>query len=86
MKPDPRIDQLEKQVAYLQQQLREFTNSAQIDPQIVRAIGTSLSTVSGKTAASATQAVNESGASSYSVMYPPTGFIRIGDYNVPYII
>lgn len=40
---------------------------------------------SSKTAASATRSVNEAGASSYSVMFPPTGFINIGGFNVPYI-
>ena len=41
--------------------------------------------VSTKTSASATQAVNEGGASTYSVMYPPTGFIQIDGKNIPYI-
>ena len=40
---------------------------------------------SSKTAASATRSVNEAGASSYSVMFPPTGFINIGGFNVAYI-
>lgn len=40
---------------------------------------------STKTAASATRSVNEAGASSYSVMYAPSGFISIGGFNVPYI-
>lgn len=86
MTPQAQIDALKQEVAILQQQMREFTNSAQLDPQIIRAIGTSLTGASSKTTASATRAVNEAGAGSYNVMYPPSGFIRIGDYNVPYII
>lgn len=86
MTPQAQIDELKTQVAFLQQQMREFTNSAQLDPQIIRAIGTSLTGASSKTSASATRAVNEAGVSTYNVMFPPDGFIRIGDYNVPFII
>lgn len=86
MTPQEQINALKEQVETLQRQMREFTNSAQLDPQIIRAIGTSLTGASSKTTASATRAVNEAGVSTYSVMFPPDGFIRIGDYNVPYII
>ena len=79
------INELKIQVATLERQLREFVSAAELDPQIIRTITGVLSRSSSKSAASATRAVDEAGASSYSVMYPPTGFISIGGFNVPYI-
>jgi len=86
MSPEQRqINELKQQVAILQEQLREFTNAGQIPPDVKRAITGILSGSSSKTAASATQAVNEAGAGTYDVMAAPDGFISIGGYNVPYI-
>lgn len=79
------INELKIQVATLERQMREFLSTAELDPQIIRTISGTLSTSSTKTPASATRAVNEAGAGSYSVMYPPDGFILIGGFNVPYI-
>lgn len=82
---NPEIEQLKKDVAELQAQLRAFQSAPELDPNIQKTIVQLLSTSSVKTAASATQAVNEAGVATYSVMVPPTGFIRIGGFNVPYI-
>jgi hypothetical protein len=86
MSPEQRqIKELQEKVAILEQQLRQFLNLSELDPQIIRTISSASIGASGKTAASATQAVNEGGAGTYDVMFPPTGFIRIGDFDVPYI-
>lgn len=79
------INELKAQIDVLQRQMREFTSVPELDPKIKQTITGILSTSSTKTAASGRQAVNESGASSYNVMFPPTGFIKIGIYDVPYI-
>jgi hypothetical protein len=86
MSPDQlKIQELEMKVETLERQMREFLSAAELDPQIIRTITGVISGSSSKTAASATRSVNEAGASSYSVMFPPTGFISIGGFNVPYI-
>ena len=86
MTPDQlRIQELETQVADMRRLLDGLVNAAQVDPNVARTLGTILTGTSSKTAASATQAVNESGAASYSVMKAPDGFITLGGVNVPYI-
>jgi len=80
------INELKAQVLLLQEAIRTFSNPAQLDPQIASTITAILSSSSTKTSASATQAVNEAGAGIYKVMTAPSGFIKIGNYNVPYII
>jgi hypothetical protein len=77
--------QLLQRVETLERQMREFTSTPELAPDIKRTISLLLTGSSSKTAASGTQAVNESGASSYSVMKPPTGFISVGGYDIPYI-
>ena len=81
----PEIQQLMQRIDTLERQMREFTSLPELAPDIKRTISQSISASSGKTAGSATQAVNESGTSTYNVMKAPDGFIRIGDVNVPYI-
>lgn len=86
MTPEQRqIGVLEKQVKDLTNFVQSLRNAAQTDPQVAFTITKLLSSPSSKTAASATQAVNEAGAGSYSVMKAPDGFISIGGKNVPYI-
>ena len=86
MTPDQlRIQELETQVQDMRRLLDGLVNASQIDPLVAKTISLSASTTSDKTPASATQTVSESGSSSYGVMKPPTGFISIGGYNVPYI-
>jgi len=77
--------QLLLRVETLERQMREFTSAPELAPDIKRTISLLLSGSSAKTAASATQAVNESGASSYNVMKAPNGFISVGGFNIPYI-
>lgn len=79
------INELKQKVSELEVFVRSLTNGAQIPPPVANAITKVLSSASTKTAASATRAVDEAGAGTYNVMYPPTGFIKIGGYNVPYI-
>lgn len=79
------LAEMQSQIETLQRQLREFTSIPELDPQIKKTITGLLSSTSSKSAASATQAVNEAGSGTYNVMKPPTGFISIGGYNVPYI-
>lgn len=86
MTPEARIAELEKEVRMLRDFVMSFSNVSQLTPETQRSIGASLTAVSSKTAASATQAVNEAGGNTYSVMVPPSGFISIGGLNVPYII
>lgn len=85
MTPDQRIQELETQVADMRRLLDGLVNASQVDPLVAKTINLLASSTSDKTPASGTQAVNESGVSSYSVMKAPTGFISIGGYNVPYI-
>lgn len=85
MPQDQRITELEIQVADMRRLLDGLVNASQVDPLIAKTINLLAPTTSDKTSASATRNVNESGAASYTVMYPPTGFISIGGYNVPYI-
>lgn len=86
MTPEQRqIKELQRQVKELTNFVQSLKNAAQTDPQVAFTITKLLSSTSSKTAASATQAVNEAGASSYSVMKAPNGFISIGGKNVPYI-
>lgn len=85
MSPQQQIDELKKQVEELQLFVRTLTSGNMVRPDVRKAITSTLTSNSTKTAASGTQAVNESGTSSYSVMTAPSGFISIGGYNVPYI-
>jgi DNA transposition AAA+ family ATPase len=85
MSPDQKIIEMEARIEMLESWIRQFQSAPELDLQIARTITTILSTNSTKTAASATRAVNEAGAATYNVMYAPSGFIRIGDYDVPYI-
>ena len=73
-----RVEQLERLLAQLM-------NGSQLDPLVRKTITGAISGSSSKTAASATQSVNESGTSTYSVMKAPDGFISIDGKNVPYI-
>lgn len=81
------VKQLEDRIKELERIVGGLTNAAQIDPLVAKTIALKSVAVasSAKTAASATRAVNEAGAATYSVMYPPTGFISVGGFNVPYI-
>jgi hypothetical protein len=79
------IEELTARVETLERQLREFSSAPELAPEIKRTITTLLTGSSSKTAGSATQAVNEAGASAYNVMKAPDGFISIGGLNVPYI-
>ena len=87
--PDNKIQQLEERIAKLELVLLSFNTTAELAPEIQRTISLVLEKVleepSEKTAASATQEVNESGSDTYDVMVAPDGFIRIGDKNIPYI-
>jgi hypothetical protein len=85
MMPDNKIQQLEERIAKLELALLSFNTTAELAPEIQRTISLVLEKTSEKTAASATRAVNEAGSATYSVMFPPDGFIRIGDKNIPYI-
>lgn len=85
MTTEERIAQLEGQVAEMQMLFNGLKNASQIDPLLAKTIGTILTGTSSKTPASATRAVNEAGAGTYNVMFPPTGFINIGGFDVPYI-
>lgn len=86
MTPEQRqIKELQAQVRHLTNFMKSFESAAQLNPQAQETITKILSSTSAKSAASATRSVNEAGASTYSVMYPPTGFISIGGFNVPYI-
>lgn len=76
---------LEQRVTELEAIIRSLTMPAEINPLIPKAITQSLVSSSGKSAASATRSVNEAGAASYNVMFPPDGFIKVGNYNIPYI-
>ncbi len=79
------INELKAQVKVLSDFIKRFENAGQVDPLVANTMTKLLTTTTSKTAASATKAVNESGASSYNVMFPPDGFIKIGGKNVPYI-
>lgn len=81
---NPEIEQLKERIRQLEQNIAQFMNVSQLDPQIVRTITATLSQASSKGASSENQAVNEAGGASYSVLGIPDGFIRIGDVNVPY--
>ena len=86
MTPDQqRIQDLETQVADMQRVLNGLVNASQVDQNVARTISLLAGAVSSKLIASATRTVNESGSSSYTVMYPPDGFINVGGFNVPYI-
>jgi len=86
MSPEQKqIKELEARISMLETQIKQFMGVSELDPQIFRTITSLLSTSSGKTAASATRAVNEAGSATYDVMYAPTGFINIGGFDVPYI-
>jgi hypothetical protein len=85
MTSDNKIQQLEERIAKLELALLSFNTTAGLAPEIQRTISLVLEKPSEKTAASATRAVNEAGSATYSVMFPPDGFIRIGDKNIPYI-
>jgi len=77
------VNSLMQRIEELERKFREFTNAAELDPQIQRTISQILSNSSSKSATSENRTVNESGASSYSVLNPPDRFIRIGDNNIP---
>ena len=79
-----RIQELEIQVADMRRLLDGLINSSQIDPLVAKTINIAASIDSSKLAATATRTVNESGASSYTVMYAPDGFKQIGGLNFPY--
>lgn len=86
MTPDQqRISELERQVTELTLFVQSLQNAGQLHPLVAQTIALKAAGNSSKTAASATRSVNESGAATYSVMYPPSGFILIGGKNVPYI-
>ena len=85
MMPNNKIQQLEERIAKLELALLSFNATSELSPEIQRTISLILEKPSEKTAASATRAVNEAGSGTYNVMFPPTGFIRIGDKNIPYI-
>jgi hypothetical protein len=85
MTPDNKVQQLEERIAKLELALLSFNTTSELAPEIQRTISLILEKPSEKTAASGTRAVNEAGSATYSVMFPPDGFIRIGDKNIPYI-
>lgn len=85
MTPDNKIQQLEERIAKLESALLSFNATSELSPEIQRTISLVLEKPSEKTAISATRAVNEAGSGTYDVMFPPDGFIRIGDKNIPYI-
>lgn len=74
---------LNEKVAMLEQQMRQFFAVAELDPQIIRTLGASISASSGKSVASETQPVNEAGVATYDVLKVPNRFILIGDQHVP---
>ena len=82
---DIKVQELESRIQQLEDIIGALYSTAGFDPLIAKAVTGVLSSASTKTPASATRAVNESGAGTYSVMFPPSGFIKIGTYNVPYI-
>lgn len=76
---------MEDRVKMLEDRINALETAATVTPEFARMLGEVISSTSGKTAGSATQAVDESGSATYNVMVPPDGFIKIGDRNVPYI-
>lgn len=79
------IDEMKSRIDVLENAYKAQEQADQVTPSFARMLGEVISSDSGKTVASGSQAVNESGASSYNVMKAPDGFIKIGDRNVPYI-
>ena len=79
------IDELTARVETLERLMREFSSAPELSPDIKRTITAILATSSSKSVASGSTSVNEAGASTYSVMKIPTGFINIGGFDVPYI-
>lgn len=77
------IADMQMQINEMQLTLKSFLSGAELDPQIQRTITNILTSSSSKSATSENKAVNEAGASTYSVLNPPDRFIRIGDNNVP---
>lgn len=77
---------LEQKIADLEKEI-EILKSA-TDPAFVLAMKTFLNVATIETSPTLvtdhTQSVDEAGAASYDVFKIPAGFIRIGDYNVPY--
>ena len=81
---NPEIEQMKRDIQELQNKLKQFESAGQLDPLYARTITQILSTNSSKGASSENVTVNEAGIATYSVMGTPTGFIRIGDNDVPY--
>jgi len=84
---EQRLAQMQIEIDTLKLVLSQFLSGAELDPQIQRTLTQILSNPSSKSATSenGSQAVNESGAGSYTITFlnPPDRFIRIGDNNVP---
>lgn len=82
------IKKLQMEVQELRRKIKEFESSTTIPLFVAEAFKVRtypLNILSTKTTASETQAVNESGSSSYSVAKVPDGFIKIKDgRNIPY--
>lgn len=73
------IKKLESEVEELRTMFLSLTNPASVSADVAKALGLRLGvpTSSSKGATSENQAVNEAGASAYSVLKPPDAFLSI---------
>lgn len=81
---EKKLQSLEKQVSDLQANFNALKNAAEYDPLIARSLAQTLTGTSSKLATSENRTVNEAGASSYTVLNAPDGFITLAGKNVPF--
>lgn len=85
---NPDIAQLNRRMDELAEQLntfkKMFENAAQYAPEIARSLTEVLSSPSDKASNSSLITINESGSATKEALAEPTGFIKIGDRDIPY--
>ncbi len=79
MNPD-----LERRIEAIEQKLAVFENAAQYSPDLQRSLSQALTSASSKASNSENVSIDEAGSSTVQALGEPTGFIKIGDKDVPY--
>lgn len=78
------IEQLKKEIAELRETVNSMQNPATISPEFYQVLLRGVIQTSGISASNKDQTVNEAGASVYNVSQAMDGFIKIGNYNIPF--
>lgn len=84
MDPDKQIEQLIKDVQALRRELDLMRSTADVDPEVARALGFSIIKSSTANVTDYDRSVNESGASSYTVPKVQDGHFYINGKLVPF--